>query len=175
MKNLYIVLSFFALSSSIIAQNQDTKVADKLFSRYEYISAVKEYQKLVDSGKADGYVFKQMADAYYNMFNTAESIKWYAKATATKQDAETYYRYAQMLKSNGKYEESNKQMTKFAALAPNDVRAKSFKENPNYVPKEIDEDYYSPDYELNKLAINYDISLQDIDSQIKNTLLAINS
>ena len=75
MKNLYIVLSFFAISSSIIAQNQDTKVADKLFSRYEYISAVKEYQKLVDSGKADGYVFKQMADAYYNMFNTTEAIK----------------------------------------------------------------------------------------------------
>ena len=143
MKNLYIVLSFFAISSSIIAQNQDTKVADKLFSRYEYISAVKEYQKLVDSGKADGYVFKQMADAYYNMFNTAESIKWYAKATATKQDAETYYRYAQMLKSNGKYEESNKQMTKFAALAPNDVRAKSFKENPNYVPKLVQGVTYS--------------------------------
>ena len=135
MKNLYIVLSFFAISSSIIAQNQDTKVADKLFSRYEYISAVKEYQKLVDSGKADGYVYKQMGDAYYNMFNTAEAIKWYAKATASKQDAETYYRYAQMLKSNGKYEESNKQMTKFAALAPNDLRAKSYNENPNYVPK----------------------------------------
>jgi outer membrane protein OmpA-like peptidoglycan-associated protein len=135
MKNLYIVLSFFAISSSIIAQNQDTKVADKLFSRYEYIAAVKEYQKLVDSGKADGYVYKQMADAYYNMFNTAEAIKWYGKATATKQDAETYYRYAQMLKSNGKYEESNKQMTKFAALAPNDLRAKSYNENPNYVPK----------------------------------------
>lgn len=135
MKNLYIVLSFFAISSSIIAQNQDTKVADKLFSRYEYIAAVKEYQKLVDSGKADGYVYKQMADAYYNMFNTAEAIKWYGKATASKQDAETYYRYAQMLKSNGKYEESNKQMTKFAALAPNDLRAKSYNENPNYVPK----------------------------------------
>jgi len=143
MKNLYIVLSFFAISSSIIAQNQDTKVADKLFSRYEYISAVKEYQKLVDSGKADGYVFKQMADAYYNMFNTAEAIKWYSKATASKQDAETYYRYAQMLKSNGKYEESNKQMSKFAALSPNDVRAKSFNENPNYVPKLVQGVTYS--------------------------------
>ena len=143
MKNLYIVLSFFAISSSIIAQNQDTKVADKLFSRYEYISAVKEYQKLVDSGKADGYVFKQMADAYYNMFNTAEAIKWYSKATASKQDAETYYRYAQMLKSNGKYEESNKQMSKFAALSPNDLRAKSFNENPNYVPKLVQGVTYS--------------------------------
>ena len=135
MKNLYIVLSFFAISSSIIAQNQDTKVADKLFKKYEYVKAIKEYQKLVDDGKADGYVFKQLADTYYNMFNTAEAIKWYAKATVTAQDAETYFRYAQMLKSNGKYDESNKQMSKFAALASNDLRAKSFKENPNYVPK----------------------------------------
>ena len=135
MKNLYIVLSFFAISSSIIAQNQDTKVADKLFQRYEYVKAIKEYQKLVDDGKADGYVYKQLADTYYNMFNTADAIKWYAKATLTVQDAETYFRYAQMLKSNGKYEESNKQMAKFASLSPNDLRAKSFKENPNYVPK----------------------------------------
>jgi hypothetical protein len=28
----------------------------------------------------------------------------------------TYFRYAQMLKTDGKYEESNKQMAKFAAL-----------------------------------------------------------
>ena len=48
MKNLYIVLSFFAISSSIIAQNQDTKVADKLFQRYEYVKAIKEYQKFLD-------------------------------------------------------------------------------------------------------------------------------
>ncbi|MGV1012785.1 MAG: OmpA family protein [Flavobacterium sp.] len=135
MKNLYIVLSFFAISSSIIAQNQDTKTADKLFHRYEYVAAIKEYQKLVENGKADGYVYKQLADTYYNMFNTAEAIKWYSKAIQTSQDAETYFRYAQMLKSNGKYDESNKQMGKFAALAPNDLRAKSFKENPNYVPK----------------------------------------
>jgi outer membrane protein OmpA-like peptidoglycan-associated protein len=77
------------------------------------------------------------------MFNTAEAIKWYSKATASKQDAETYYRYAQMLKSNGKYEESNKQMSKFAALSPNDVRAKSFNENPNYVPKLVQGVTYS--------------------------------
>ena len=138
MKNLYIVLSFFAISSSIIAQNQDTKIADKLFQRYEYVKAIKEYQKLVDNGKADSYVFKQLADTYYNMFNTADAVKWYAKATLTPQDAETYFRYAQMLKSAGKYEESNKQMNKFASMLPNDLRAKSFKENPNYVPKLVE-------------------------------------
>ncbi|HNP32377.1 MAG TPA: OmpA family protein, partial [Flavobacterium sp.] len=86
----------------------------------------------------DPYVYKQLADTYYNMFNTTEAVKWYAKATETNQDAETYYRYAQMLKANGKYEDANKQMQKFAAAAPSDSRAVAFKQNPNYVPKLLD-------------------------------------
>ena len=135
MKNLYIALSFSMISSAIIAQNKDTKAADKLYSRYEYVDAAKAYQKLVENGKGDAYVYKQLADTYYNMFNTTEAATWYAKATESNQDAETYFRYAQMLKANGKYEEANKQMAKFAALAPNDQRAKAYKENPNYVPK----------------------------------------
>ena len=135
MKNLYIVLSFVAVSFSISAQNKDTKIADKLFNRFEYVSAAEEYLKLVEKGKSDGYVYKQLADTYYNMFNTAEATKWYAKATETTQDAETYYRYAQMLKADGKYELANKQLQKFAAAAPNDLRALAFKENPNYIPR----------------------------------------
>ena len=135
MKNLYIALSFGLISTSLIAQNKDTKIADKLFSRYEYVDAAKEYQKLADNGKGDSYVYKQLADTYFNMFNTKEAATWYAKATETPQDAETYFRYAQMLKADGKYDEANKQMNKFAALAPNDQRAKAHKENPNYVPK----------------------------------------
>ena len=134
MKNLYIVFSFVLISCSVIAQNKDTKVADKLFNRFEYVAAAKEYQKLAESGKGDGYVYKQLADTYYNMFNSVDATTWYAKAIKTNQDAETYYRYAQMLKANGKYEESNKQMSKFASLVPNDLRAKAFKDNPNYLP-----------------------------------------
>lgn len=138
MKNLYISLSFVALSFSLSAQNKDTKAADKLFARFEYVDAAKAYQKLVENGKGDAYVYKQLADANYNMFNSTEAVKWYAKATESDQDAETYYRYAQMLKANGKYEEANKQMQKFAAAAPSDNRAKAFKENPNYIPRLLD-------------------------------------
>lgn len=155
MKNLYIVLSFGLMSISLVAQNKDTKAADKLYSRYEYVDAAKEYQKLVDNGKGDAYVYKQLADTYYNMFNTAEAITWYAKATESTQDAETYFRYAQMLKSSGKYEEANKQMAKFAALAPNDQRAKTFKENPNYVPKLVGK---TPGYTAKSLEVSSDKS-----------------
>lgn len=155
MKNLYIALSFGLISTSLIAQNKDTKTADKLYNRYEYVSAAKEYQKLVDNGKADGYVYKQLADTYYNMFNTTEAATWYAKATETSQDAETYFRYAQMLKANGKYEEANKQMNKFASMEPNDLRAKAFKENPNYVPKILGKEV---SYTVNSLPVSSDKS-----------------
>ena len=166
MKNLYIVLSFVAISVTMSAQNKNTKAADKLFARFEYINAAKEYLKLVENAKADPYVYKQLADANYNMFNSTEAVKWYAKATETQQDAETYYRYAQMLKAEGKYEDANKQMKKFAASAPNDLRAKAFNENPNYIPRLLDKtklyDVKSSDISSDKSdfsAVLYDNSL----------------
>jgi len=155
MKKLYIALSLVVSTLTITAQNKDTKAADKLYARYEYVDAAKAYLKLVENGKQDPYVYKQLADTYFNMFNTEEAAKWYAKATETQQDSETYYRYAQMLKANGKYEEANKQMQKFAAAAPNDQRAKAFKENPNYVPKLLDKSKF---YNVNSSDISSDKS-----------------
>jgi outer membrane protein OmpA-like peptidoglycan-associated protein/tetratricopeptide (TPR) repeat protein len=155
MKKLYIAFCVLTFSSSVFAQNNDTKKADKLFHTYEYVDAAKEYNKLVENGKGDAYVYKQLADTYYNMFDTANATTWYAKAVETNQDAETYYRYAQMLKANGKYEESNKQMAKFAAAAPTDQRAKAFKENPNYIPKILSK---KPSYTSKNVELNTDKS-----------------
>jgi outer membrane protein OmpA-like peptidoglycan-associated protein/tetratricopeptide (TPR) repeat protein len=135
MKRLYILFSFVVAGQVVCAQNKDTESADKLYNRFEYVDAAQGYLKLVENGKSDPYVYKQLADSYYNVFNTAEASRWYAKATETAQDAETYYRYAQMLKAEGKYEESNKQMQKFASAAPGDQRAIAFKADPNYLPK----------------------------------------
>lgn len=120
---------------TLSAQNTDTEKADKLFARFEYVDAANEYLKLAESKKADNYVYRQLAESYFNVFNTKEASRWYAKAVEEQQDAETYYRYAQMLKAEGKYAESNAQMQKFASLAPNDQRASEFKQDPNYLPK----------------------------------------
>ncbi len=136
MKNIYITLSFVIASTVLSAQNKETKAADKLYKKFEYVDAAAAYQKLADQGKADAYVYKQMADSYYNVFNAKEAAKAYGLAIAAeKQDAETYYRYAQMLKGSGQIAEANKQMQQFASMKPNDDRAKAFKENPNYLPK----------------------------------------
>jgi outer membrane protein OmpA-like peptidoglycan-associated protein/YHS domain-containing protein len=132
MKNLYITLSFMLAGMAVTAQTKATEDADKLFARMEYVDAAGEYLKI---DKKDPYIYKQLADSYYNMFNSKEAVKWYAKAIETSQDAETYYRYAQMLKAEGNYEEANKQMQAFAKMAPNDQRAIIFKQDPNYLPK----------------------------------------
>jgi outer membrane protein OmpA-like peptidoglycan-associated protein/tetratricopeptide (TPR) repeat protein len=133
MKNIYLSLGFVLAVSLAQGQNRQTRVADKLFERYEYVEAAQEYLKLADKGAADTYVIKQLAESYYNIFNTKEAVKWFSKLVEEKQEAETYFKYAQMLKAEGNYQEANKQMEQFASLAPNDQRAKAFKSNPNYL------------------------------------------
>jgi len=155
MKKIYLLLSFVMVSSILTAQNKDTQSADKLYHKYEFVTAAQAYLKLVDKGKSDGYVYKQLADCYFNIFNTEEAAKWYAKAIEEKQDSETYYRYAQMLKANGKYQEANKQMQTFSAMEPNDLRAKKFMENPNYIPRLLDQ---AKMFNVKALEINSDKS-----------------
>jgi outer membrane protein OmpA-like peptidoglycan-associated protein/tetratricopeptide (TPR) repeat protein len=117
------------------AQTKDTQEADKRYARMEYVAASKAYLDLIAKGKKDNYIYKQLANSYYNVFNATEAVKWYEKVTARPQDAETYYKYAQMLKANGNYELANKQMAIFAEKLPSDQRAVAFKQNPNYIPQ----------------------------------------
>ncbi|MBC3845869.1 PD40 domain-containing protein [Winogradskyella echinorum] len=140
MKNFKTLL-FITLMSSfcLTAQNKDTKKADKQFSRFEFVDAAKSYNKLVEQGKADTYVYGQLAESYYNIFNTVEAERWYAKALETSDDAEMVYKYAQMLKANGKYEASNQQMERFATMRPSDDRATAYRKNPNYLPKILEQ------------------------------------
>ncbi|WP_299333280.1 OmpA family protein [uncultured Psychroserpens sp.] len=136
MKKLLTLFTIAALSSfSLIAQNKDTKKADKHFNRFEFVEAAEDYAKLVEDGKGDPYVYAQLAESYYNVFNTQEAERWYAKALESSDSPEMIFKYSQMLKANGKYEESNTQMAKFASMRPSDDRAIAFNKNPDYLPK----------------------------------------
>lgn len=135
MKKTYITFSLILLLTASYGQNSTTAKADKLFESYQYVAAIEEYQKLAESKGANEYIYSQLAESYYNVFDSENAAKWFAKATAKgKADAETYYRYAQTLKVLGKYQEANKQMDVFAKMMPNDSRAKEHLTNPNYIP-----------------------------------------
>lgn len=148
----YTTILFFVLYSiTFLAQNKQTKAADKLFDRYEYVKAVDAYKVLVQNGNADSYVFKQLGESYYRMNNTSESENWYEKALQTKQDADTYYKYAQVLKSNSKYDLSDIQMKIFVSMEPNDPRSKEFINNSDYLSKISNKEKL---FDLKKLSIN---------------------
>jgi outer membrane protein OmpA-like peptidoglycan-associated protein/tetratricopeptide (TPR) repeat protein len=157
-------------SLSLTAQNKDTKDADKHFSKYEFVEAVEAYNKLVEKGKADGYVYSKLAEANYNIFNTVEAERWYAKALETSQSPEMMYNYAQMLKANGKYELSNTWMSKFADMRPGDDRATAFKANPNYLPKILEK---GKKFNVQNLEINSEVS--DFGGTLKNGKLYFTS
>lgn len=136
MKNIKIFIALIFMSSlSATAQNKATQAADKHFAKYEFVEAIEDYNKLVENGKADSYVYTQLGEANYNIFNTVEAERWFSKSLETSQNAETIYKYSQMLKANGKYKESNEQMQRFASMRPGDDRAVAFQANPDYLPK----------------------------------------
>ncbi|WP_055444035.1 OmpA family protein [Lacinutrix himadriensis] len=139
MKNILSLFCFCLLVTVSYGQNKHSEKADKLFNTYQYVDAIDAYLEVVNDKKADSYVYKQLADSYYNVFNINEASKWYAKALDSKQDAETYYRYSQVLKSQGHYEAANTQMDIFAKMLPEDLRAKEHLMNPNYIPRLADE------------------------------------
>lgn len=135
MKKSYTALLFaLSITTFMTAQNKRTKKADQLYDRLEYAEATKAYEKLVDKGRADDYVYTQLGNAYYFMNASKDAEKYYAKALESKKDdAEIVYRYAQVLKRNGNIKQYKEWMHGFAQMKPNDTRAVSFMKNPNYV------------------------------------------
>jgi outer membrane protein OmpA-like peptidoglycan-associated protein/Tol biopolymer transport system component len=139
-KRLYSYLAILLVSlSTLQAQSKKTEKADKLFNRLEYVAAIEAYLELAQKDENDAYIHGQLAEAYYNIFDTQAAERWLAKIVGSKNDADTYFKYAQMLKANGKQDEANAAMEKFASLAPNDLRAKDYKRNPRIVAQLLNE------------------------------------
>jgi outer membrane protein OmpA-like peptidoglycan-associated protein/tetratricopeptide (TPR) repeat protein len=171
MKKIFLLFTITTLSSlSLIAQNKDTKKADKHFARFEFVEAAEDYAKLVEDGKGDPYVYGQLAESYYNIFNTVEAERWYARALETSDNPEMMYKYSQMLKANGKYEKSNEWMGKFASMRPSDERAIAFKANPDYLPKILEK---GKKFNVQNLGFNSQVS--DFGGTLHNGKLYITS
>jgi outer membrane protein OmpA-like peptidoglycan-associated protein/tetratricopeptide (TPR) repeat protein len=155
MKNILTLLIITLISfSNLVAQNNSTKKADRLFDRFEFIKAAEEYLKLANDEANDYYVISRLADSYYNIFDTKNAEKWFEKLVE-ENDSEIIYKYAQMLKANGKYKESNIWMTKFSEMKPYDSRAVAFRNTPNYIDKIIEK---GKKFNIQNLSINSEYS-----------------
>ncbi len=140
MKKIYTILLLLAVGTMVTAQNSDTKKADKYYDRLQYTDAAEAYQKLLKKGEGTTYVFERLANSYYFVNDTKKAETYYKKVVKGKDvNPETVYNYAQSLKANGKFADYNTYMKQFAQMKPMDSRAKAFMQNPDYLPKIIDE------------------------------------
>jgi len=144
-------------STTLWSQNSDTKKADKYFERFAYVDAIETYEKLIQKGKANAYVYKQLAIANMKTSNFEASEQLFKRYLRSNRNPEAidYFNYAQTLLINEEYDDFKKAMLDFADKAPLDQRAKAFLENPDYL---MDLQSMTPRFELNKLSLNSDFS-----------------
>jgi outer membrane protein OmpA-like peptidoglycan-associated protein len=150
-----ITISALLLTCSLaIGQEKKVQKVTDNFNNYAYAEAIESYESLLKQGYTDQEIFKNLGNANYFNANYDEAAKWYGKLfdlENQEQDSQYLYRYAQSLKSIEEYTESDKWMKKLEIAKGNDLRAKKYATNDNYL-ETIKEN--SGRYNIKNLAIN---------------------
>ncbi len=117
------------------AQTVSIANADKKYDNYAYADAIKAYEKLVEKGVRDEKVFQRLGNSYYLIGELQEALKYYQELYILNenQEPEYLYKYAQCLKSEGNYTQSDEILEKLIQKAPLDKRGILFANNKNYL------------------------------------------
>lgn len=134
MKTILLILSITVLGFNSLAQAGKLKKADNYYSKLAYSYAAPIYEELIGSEVDSPKLKSKLANSYYNMGDMKNAEKYYAQMIssneATKED---FFFYAQALKQNGNYTESDSWMAKVNDTAQADLRGISFIENTSYI------------------------------------------
>lgn len=130
-RKLVFIVSFISLC--ITAQSKYT--ADRYFKEFNYPKAVELYTQIYNKGDKSDLVLSRIADSYYFNVETEKAEKWYKKLLDTHKNvsSEHLFRYAQSLKSNGKYDLSDQIMMRLDEVDKFDSRSDKLELTPNYV------------------------------------------
>lgn len=147
-----LIVTFTLLSTLSFAQSVRLAEADDFYKLVAYASAAEIYVDLVGSEVDSPTMKAKLADCYYQMGQTDKAEVYYAQmAESPEATATDVYQYAQALKENGKYAESDQYMTKFAAMAASDSRAIQFLQNKAYLDQIINQEAF---FNVNHLTMN---------------------
>ncbi len=116
-KILYITF-FLILCNPLLAQEGKKDRADKDYDKFAYIRASGLYERLLKNGYESKDLYGKLADTYYFNARYTEALPYYSKMLDYDGETEPgyYYRYAQCLKADKKYEEADKVLDKFYTL-----------------------------------------------------------
>jgi len=130
MKHIYTLL-FLCAVTLVGAQNKNTKKADQLYEKLWFADATKAYEKLIEQGKADRYVYERLGDCYFYTGDTKKAETFYKRVSKGRNvSPDAIYNYAQVLKANGKLAQYGTWMKSFATSSPNDSRAQEYLKSP---------------------------------------------
>jgi len=101
------------------------KRANKAFDDMAYIKAIDIYSRLVSKNYVSSDIHRNLANSYYKTGQNRKAEEFYQiLVNNTGYEAIDIYYYAQILKSNGNYVESDKWLNKYASLNTEDSRVK---------------------------------------------------
>ena len=137
MKFLNFTFAFLCTTSLLFAQHdRELQKANEMYKNFAYVDAIKIYEKIAKQGYVNQEMLESLGNSYYYKAEYKNALQWYEQLFEEGKynvKPEYYYRYAQALKSVGRYDESDKMMNKFAELTGNaDTRAVLFEENKDY-------------------------------------------
>jgi outer membrane protein OmpA-like peptidoglycan-associated protein len=151
MKILALVL--FTLTISVgYAQSGKLKKADNYYDKVAYAYAIPLYTELLESEVDSPEMKSKLANSYYQIGETQKAEEIYAMfIDKTNSKPEEIYNYAQSLKENGKYSDSDVWMAAFHTKTSDDLRAKEFAGNKSYL---ADLNNQAPYFSISHLAVN---------------------
>ncbi|GJM28417.1 MAG: hypothetical protein DHS20C17_10520 [Cyclobacteriaceae bacterium] len=101
------------------------KRADRHFNNFEFKSAIKLYNRLVEKGKADDLVKLRLAESYLKVNDHQNAEKWYAEVIHSDQVTPQHQiQYANTLLSNGKYQAAREVIQSYE-FADSDYRSQA--------------------------------------------------
>jgi outer membrane protein OmpA-like peptidoglycan-associated protein len=120
-KLLYITILVLCSLSNTFGQTPATKLADTYYENLSYVKAIQEYKILAEKNPT-AYVLKRLGDSYYSSLRMKEAAVTYAKLFTiyNLKDSDYIFKYAQSLKSIGRFEDALYWMEKYQKIkSPN--------------------------------------------------------
>jgi outer membrane protein OmpA-like peptidoglycan-associated protein len=148
---IYTVLSLFVLVG--YAQERKLDKADKKYDSYAFINAIEIYEEVAEGGYKSKELFEKLGNAYYFNADLINASKWYGELFNLGEEVapEYYFRYAQALKAEKRYNESDQKMQEFNELTGNDIRGTKFINTRNYLDEIAEQ---SGRFRIENLGVN---------------------
>ena len=112
---------------SVNSYSQSLRLADRYFSEFSYVRASKLYKDIYNKkGNDSKHLLSRLADSYYNNADIKEAEIWYQKLVEKYSDelSDDYlFKYAQVLRSSGKYKKSDSILKTLKSLPESIVKS----------------------------------------------------